>query len=334
MFNLSIAVRLVSTTAGRGFAMSIMEWNDALALPTGPVEHVRLATLPVGHAWRADGLDEVHVTALAGVLEATPPIVVSRCDMTIVDGAHRVAAARRRGSTSLRVEWFDGNEVEALHEFLRRNTHHGLPVTAEDRERGMQRTLRLEPEWSDRRIAHLCGVSPKLVARTRGDCALAGVEKRVGLDGRSRPVRPGAMRQQIAEALESDPCASLRVIAARLGVSPETVRSVRKELHHASPHVSTSSSFGPSVDLADQYRLLLQRRPTPTPWRDDHAFHSTEDGVSFVEWFDATSISGGAARVDEVPLSRVYEIADEARRRVAFWSTFADDLERRTRNRR
>ncbi len=314
--------------------MAITEFEAAFAWPGESVEQVRLATLPVGHAWRADGLDEARIVMLAGSLDSTPPIVVNRRDMTVVDGAHRVAAARRRGTGTLAVEWFDGTELEAFAEFLHRNSQRGLPVTLADRCRGVQRALRVQAGWSDRRIAHLCDVSPKLVARMRGDHAAPGIEKRVGRDGRARPVRPGAMRDQILQALKSEPDASLRVIASRLGVSPETVRTVRRELHDDAPQVPPSRLVGALADLAEQRRWLLQPIPAPAPWRDDQAFHSTEEGVSFVEWFDATSVDGAERRLDEVPLSRVYEIADEARRRAAFWSTLADDLERRTRNRR
>jgi len=95
-------------------------------------------------------------------------------------------------------------------------------------------TLADQPLWSDRRIAHVCGVSPKLVARLRCDGpvapAAAAREKRVGRDGRARPLKPGAIRGDIAKAIRESPCASLRMIAAELGVSPETVRSVRSEL--------------------------------------------------------------------------------------------------------
>jgi hypothetical protein len=37
--------------------------------------------------------------------------------------------------------------------------------------------------------------------------------------------------------------------------------------------------------------------------------------------------------VGAVPLSRVYEIADEARRRAGFWSRFAEALEGQVRRR-
>jgi hypothetical protein len=176
-----------------------------------------------------------------------------------------------------------------------------------------------------------------MVARLRCDRTSTDDEcvKRVGRDGRARPVRAGAMRQQIADALEQDPNASLRTIATRLGVSPETVRSVRKELGGHSRAVATAEAFSLNDrDITAGYHTLLFHREQATPWREDNAFHATPEGESFVEWFEAKTVAPGLHHVDSVPLSRVYEIADEARRRAAFWTKFADTLELRTRRRR
>jgi hypothetical protein len=38
-----------------------------------------------------------------------------------------------------------------------------------------------------------------------------------------------------------------------------------------------------------------------------------------------------AAFVDAIPLSRIYEVVDEARRRAAVWESFAVQLEKRAR---
>jgi hypothetical protein len=198
--------------------------------------------------------------------------------------------------------------------------------------------LSAEPTWSDRRVAHLCGVSPKLVARVRADEACtdspAGA-KRLGRDGRARPVRAGAMRAEITEMLTNEPDASVRTVAARLGVSPETVRSVRRQLGLHSEVASAHAPGGVFDDVAIE-RVLASGGcvEPPAPWRGDNAFESTEAGVSFVEWFEATALADDGSRVDEVPFSRVYEIADEARRRARCWARFADELELRTRGRR
>jgi hypothetical protein len=50
--------------------------------------------------------------------------------------------------------------------------------------------------------------------------------------------------------------------------------------------------------------------------------------MAFVRWFEETTI-GDEWRdfLDRVPISRVYEVADEARRRAARWLDFASRLE-------
>ncbi len=54
-----------------------------------------------------------------------------------------------------------------------------------------------------------------------------------------------------------------------------------------------------------------------------------------MQGFDATAVDSVDRwkHVGVVPLSRVYEVADEARRRAAFWLGFAETLEGRVRRR-
>jgi len=301
-------------------------------------ELAALSALPVGHAWRVRGLDEAHVAALAASYGSLPPVLVRRGDGTIIDGAHRVAAARRLGMTTIAAEWFDGDYLEAFEAFVTRNTVDGLELTVDDRKQGVLRVLVAAPRWSDRRVAELCGVSPKLVARLRCDGTPpheSDRDKRIGRDGRARPVRPGAMRGKIVELLEQEPTASLRTVASRLGVSPETVRSVRRQIG-MQDHLEREPTAVRALDPMAIERLLdlYRHREVPAPWRGDNAFESTAEGVSFVDWFESTTVNDGGSRVDEVPLSRVYDIADEARRRARYWSDFAESLEQRTRRRR
>ena len=79
--------------------------------------------------------------------------------------------------------------------------------------------------------------------------------------------------------------------------------------------------IGPSV--ADGAR-------EPDVWRADAALASTKDGEDLLEWFERTAVSElDLDWVDKVPLSRVYEISDEARRRAETWLQFARALENR-----
>jgi hypothetical protein len=70
--------------------------------------------------------------------------------------------------------------------------------------------------------------------------------------------------------------------------------------------------------------------------REDPAFASREDAECFAALFDATTIERATliGHVESVPLSRIYEVADEARRRAELWREFADVLESRVHRRR
>jgi hypothetical protein len=68
--------------------------------------------------------------------------------------------------------------------------------------------------------------------------------------------------------------------------------------------------------------------------RADAALTASEDGATFVAWLAQTNISDDdvCRHLFAIPLSRVYEIADEAQRRAKVWTAFARKLEARTRS--
>jgi hypothetical protein len=112
------------------------------------------------------------------------------------------------------------------------------------------------------------------------------------------------------------------------------VRSVRNEMRTASAPAA-SVAEGRREAEATVLGLLSRKGSSASPVRDDRAFTDRDGGPRFVEWFDAGSVEPGdlCHYVDAVPLSRVYEIADEARRRAEFWTRFALALEGRVRRR-
>jgi transposase-like protein len=190
--------------------------------------------------------------------------------------------------------------------------------------------LSAHPEWADRRIGSLCGVSPRTVGRLRaqlvetsGSDRIEWAEVRIGRDGRARPTDPAARRERIVAELVERPDASLRDIARAVGVSPETVRSVRATLLD-DPDVRSASV---PVILAEWRAAHDQTRR----WQPDHSFASREDACATADFLERTDVrecdlDGHAGAV---PLSRVYEVSDEARRRAAFWSQLADRIEAR-----
>jgi hypothetical protein len=292
----------------------------SVVVPRGEVVPVALARLRVDASFREAGIDHDHVRRLVGLSGHWPPILVHQADGLVIDGLHRVAAARLLGLDRIDASLFNGGPDEALIEFVRRNVYHGLPLTLRDRKRAAGRVLSAHPEWSDRRIAELCALSPKTVGRLRPalpDCPSEEVPQlaagtRLGRDNRSRPVNSAPVRARVVKAIEEQPDASLRSIAAAVGVSPETVRLVRLNMNRP-PKTETvvetieqtdaTSEPGTAVKPADKVR-------------------------DFVAWFDRTSVSEDDCLnlAGMVPLDRVHEVVAEARRRSEAWNQFARSL--------
>jgi len=315
-----------------------------------------LTALRVGTGVRSGGLDEAHV-ALLMETDEWPPIVVWGDDWWVLDGAHRLEAARRLGRERVAAIRFSGTADEAFVESVRLNVGHGLPLSMRDRRKAALQVLARHGDWSDRRIASLCGLSARSIARLRGaeseeraqeDGVVVALQQRVGRDGKARPVQPGEVRNRIRRALEENPDGSLRAIAAIAGTSPETVRTVRAQLAGAD---SSGKRLGiaprprPEAKLEDIGPALRpdwvdgSRDPDAFPhrahadeWNSHPAFLASADGVEFASWFRSNAVGEDWRRhVWAVPLGHVYEVVDEARRRAACWTSFASLLESRTR---
>ena len=281
-----------------------------------------------------DGNNLRHVGALAELDGEWEPIVVNRQTMEVVDGRHRLAAAKQLGHRTIAVTFFDGTDAEARMEAVRLNVRHGLPLTLSERSAAARDLLALFPSWSDRQMGTLCALSPRTIARIRTEAPTppgrvvsfptVAVDKRLGKDGRHYPVAAGAQRAEIRKALDEDPDASLRTIAARTGASPETVRSVRRAMTADDP-------------MPTPIVLAAHRAAVPAPhWADDSACSSTEAGRDFAAWFDGLQLEADVVQsmVDAIPLSRIYGVIDEARRRATLWEGFANAVQSRACRRR
>jgi ParB-like chromosome segregation protein Spo0J len=307
-----------------------------------------------GEGVRSGGLDERHVLLLMETADQWPPIVVWGEQCRLIDGAHRVEAARRLGLSTIAAVRFLGTADEAFVESVRRNVEHGLPLPVVDRRRAALRVLRRHGEWSDRRVGFVCGLSGKTIARMRrehsmseGRCdgVVLGMDRRVGRDGKARPVQSGEVRERIKRALEENPGGSLRVLAAMAGASPETVRTVRARLAGHDRPPSPTVPFAPAAKLhsvsVDSSRVVpLETHDQPSdvddwpksPWKSDPALLACGDGGDFAKWFEENKVGDDwRGHVWNIPLGRIYEVVDEARRRAAAWTSFASVLESRTR---
>jgi hypothetical protein len=306
-------------------------------LPSGTIagctaEQVRLDQIRAGESMRDRVLDEDHLQNLMVLDGNWGSILVWRKDNVVLDGLHRVEAARNLGYNTISCTWFEGTYDEAFVEAVSRNVRHGLPLSIGERSRAAARILELHPEWSDRRLAKICAVSPKMVSRVRRERAgrsrqpASAGDTRVGLDGRRRPVRPELMRLRIEQELRKNPEASLRTIAGAIGVSPETVRGVRTRLRSGTKEEARSLVTEPVLGLGSEGGTLSIALST----EGDPAFASSSSAQAFVNWFDARGMTEDwHNHVHAIPVSRIYEIADEARRRADCWLEFARCLESR-----
>ncbi|WP_280714259.1 ParB/RepB/Spo0J family partition protein [Kitasatospora sp. MAP5-34] len=118
-----------------------------------------------------------------------PPILLHRQTMRVVDGMHRLEAARIRGARTIKARFFDGDEEEAFVLAVESNAAHGLPLSLSDRKAAALRIVRTHPHWSDRAVAAKAGLAHKTVgAIRRSSGEVPHLEARVGRDGRVRSV--------------------------------------------------------------------------------------------------------------------------------------------------
>ena len=283
--------------------------------PAQEIQEVELARLRFGLSPRSDARDESYIRTLAERFDDLPPIVVHGDTLVIIDGVHRVLAAGRLGRTRILAAIFVGTEDEARVEAVQLNIVHGKPLTLHERESAAGHFLRSHPEWSDRRVAEICGLSPKTIGRVRNRVLEDSDRRssRVGRDGRARPTDPAAVRQRVADLLSATPASSAREIAAVAGTSQATVLDVRRRLQQG-------DAAGPQERASDV-----------GTWSGDAALTATTSAYRFTQWFERTAVSDAEAHTAAVPLSRIYAVVDECRRRARQWEGFAAALEQRAR---
>ncbi len=128
---------------------------------------------------RDQRLDETTVAVYAEEPERLPAVEVWRDPagdrIFLLDGQHRVAAARRRNLTEIPVNYFEGNRAEAEARSRAANLWHGLPLTATERRRVRLEVIERLYEYSNNWIAEdFLRCSPATVANLRLSLEEAG----------------------------------------------------------------------------------------------------------------------------------------------------------------
>jgi hypothetical protein len=306
-----------------------------------PIVMVQVSSLVAADSPRLSGENLEHARTLAESGERLPPIVVHRGTMRVIDGMHRLRAARLRGCTQIAVRFIDGDEASSFVLAVSENVRHGLPLSLADRKAAAERIIGCYPQWSDRMVGSVTCLSGKTVAALRQRPDLDQAERplaTVGRDGRVRP-RDSEHRREIArELMLADPALSLRKVAQQAGISPETARHIRMQLN--------GSGSAPAPDDgqlgADQESPVLWPAATAEARRasrafealkSDPSFRSTETGRSLLRMLAAYQVVREHAEhlIAHIPthcLDRVAVVADACANE---WRALAGEVEQRKR---
>jgi ParB-like chromosome segregation protein Spo0J len=327
--------------------MSSMRWSESHS-----VTSVRVDSLVIMGSPRRCGEDPEHIRLLAEASDKLPPITVHRPTMRVIDGVHRVRAARLNGTTEIRARLLDCDEDAAFVLAVKANVTHGLPLSHSDRAAAAARIIARHPRWSDRAVAAATGLSDKTVSRIRA-CPTAETPQsntRLGRDGRVRPLDSGTRRQQAAAMINHRPDAGLREVARATGLSAATVWDVRRRIERGEDPVprkyrpARTSEGGPAEAPASRPAATLdgtRARQTSQPvdrgallekLRQDPSLRFNEAGRLALRWLHQYAVD--AEGMDNLsrglPDHWAPVVASLARSCATEWERLAEQLEQRT----
>jgi ParB-like chromosome segregation protein Spo0J len=305
------------------------------------VVYVEVSALSSAESPRISGENPEHVEALAAAETELPPIIVHRSTMRVIDGLHRLKAAKLRGEDKIRVCFFDGDEADAFVVAVKSNISHGLPLSLADRKRAAERIVTSHPQWSDRMVASVTGIAAGTVAeiRRRVVSEPAGVAVRIGQDGRVRPINSAEGRRLASELIGENPDLSLRQIGRAAGISPETARDVRNRLRRGEDPlpqrrkntVGLASRMAGRADRDGQGRAPYQDRAAVVEkLKADPALRFTETGRNLLMLLNIHTMSAEEWNrlTDNVPPHCGTIVAQLARDCADVWAEFAIEVER------
>lgn len=306
--------------------------------PAGQVEKVLVSELLPGDSPRIHGENEVYVRDLAELQDSLPPIVVHRATMRVVDGMHRLRAAKMRGDRKIAVEYFDGSTAEAFLRAVHDNVVHGLPLSRADREAAARRIIRSHPELSDRAIAAVVGLSPPTVGTIRRRLTDSNFQSntRVGQDGRTRPLNAVEGRLRASRIFAEHPGASLREVARDAKISLSTAQDVRKRLDRGEGPVPARFAPQASVPQPRSGGAPDGVRTSPSVLqmlRRDPSLRFSAAGRALLQWLGVYVAQDKREEIiDAIPEHCVRIIVELARDCAEIWTQLGDDLERRLRD--
>ena len=226
-----------------------------------------------------------------------------------------------------------------LYSLSRRTSRIGLPLSLADRSAAAARIARSHPQWSDRMIAMTAGLSPKTIGaiRQRSTQEIPQLNKRVGGDGRARPVDSAEGRRIAGDLLTNNPRATLRAVADEAGISPATVRDVRERLRRGErPELPRRPGPTPRNDGAKSETIAGRsvggvRRSILPQLSKDPSLRFNEAGRALLRLLDANTIEPDEwdRLIDSVPTHCASMIADAAKECAEAWRRVATQIKHR-----
>jgi ParB-like chromosome segregation protein Spo0J len=318
---------------------------DLVAVEQLPEISILLKMLVPGIQVRAGGTDPVHVRLLADAAGTArlPSILVQKSGCRLIDGKHRVEAAKLLGHSAISARVIDCTDAEALVLAMKSNILHGLPLSRLDRIRGAKQVLASHPDWSDRAVASVAGLSAKSVASIRtsvADEGMSALGKRLGRDGKQHPIAPAEGRRRTVEYIVAHPEASLRQIAREADVSLGTAQGIKEKLRRGDesvfavskdrggPRRSGSAYLANGAAPAARGHEMLAWRAISAKLANDPSLRYTQSGRTFLQWMGRRCLSEAewCEFIDAVPLHWKTEVAKVAMSMSEEWRQFAERL--------
>lgn len=321
-----------------------------------PETDVTVGMLVPGLYLRQSGTDSTHIRLLADAAGTVrlPPILVQKDGCRIIDGMHRVEAAKLRGEPVIRARVVDCTDEEALVLAIKSNILHGLPLSKADRISGAKRILAAHSDWSDRAVAEVAGLSAKTIAslRNRSITEMRFRGKRLGRDGKRRPLSAAEGRRRAAEYIDAHPAASLREVAREADVSLGTVHDVRGRIRRGSDPVTAGGLSAVQGCAAGPADAAVPPVPAASPLRaraglpdaqqlawptiaaklaSDPTLRYTDGGRAFLRWMAAHAAQADEWRefIDAVPVHWLRDVSRIADTVSGEWQDFAERLRSR-----
>ena len=193
------------------------------------------------------------------------PIEVYRVngELWLVDGSHRVEAAKLCPFDTIDAIIFEGTRTDAIRASLAANQNHGLRRTNKDKRLVAELAVKEFRDLSSRQLAEMCGVSHELIAEVKSHLLITedDVERKVlGRDGKRRKM------PQPTPAKGDEPGASASPIAGRPHKTTETPSPEAKQTapkpgpeETKAAHAGSDAAKEPAISRSFDMEAFMER---------------------------------------------------------------------------